>query len=147
MDANANRSRNLAASGGHFQRVTRIVKVQNLVAIAPLTFSPTPLIVTWPNHGVVLWILAAPAAGSTADDWYGGLSSLGLRINVQGQSEFVTNGQSADFVQFGSIMPSAGFRFPVNVEVYQNDSWQVYIRNTNATDTFTPDVAFGLAEA
>lgn len=139
--------RDLAASGGHFSRVTRVVKVQNLVPITGPTLSPTPLVVTWPNHGVVLWLLAAPAGVSSTDDWYGALSSLGLRINVQGQSEFVTNGQAADYVQFGSIMPSAGFRFPINVEVFQNDTWQVYVRNINTENAYTPDVAFGLAEA
>jgi hypothetical protein len=136
----------LGAKGSNYSRVTRIVHVQNLVSLPAATTSPSPLPVYWPSPGVVLWLLASPAAVSTADAWYGALSSLGFRLNVLGQSEFVTNGQSADFVQFGSIMPSSGFRFPINVEVHQNDTWQVYIRNIHASLAFTPDVAFGLAE-
>jgi hypothetical protein len=136
----------LGAKGSNFSRVTRVVHVQNLVSIPASTLNPQPLPVYWPSNGVVLWLLASPAGVSSADAWYGGLSSLGFRLNVLGQSEFVTNGQSADYVQFGSIMPSSGFRFPVNVEVKQNDTWQIYIRNTNSGNAYTPDVAFGLAE-
>jgi hypothetical protein len=136
----------LGAKGSNFSRVTRVVKVQNLVSVPANTTNPQPLPVYWPSPGVVLWLLAAPAAVSSADAWYGALSSLGFRLNVLGQSEFVTNGQSADFVQFGSIMPTSGFRFPINVEVKQNDTWQVYIRNLNGSNAYTPDVAFGLAE-
>lgn len=135
----------LGAKGSNYSRVTRIVHVQALAPIPAGTVQPTPLPVYWPNNGVVLWLLAAPANVATQDAWYGSLSSLGLRILVQGQSEFVTNGQSADYVQFGSIMPTAGFRFPVNISVMQNDTWQIYIRNTGGA-VYTPDVAFGLAE-
>lgn len=136
----------LGKKGLDFSRVTRVVVVQNLVAIPQSTTSPSPLPVTFPSPGVVLWLLAAPANASSADQYYGALSSLGLRINVQGKSEFITNGQSADYSQFSALMPSAGFRFPVNIEVQQNDTWQVYIRNTNSGNSYTPSVAFGLAE-
>ncbi len=136
----------LGAAGSHFSRVTRVVHVQGLASVPAATPSPAALPVTWPNSGVVLWILAAPANVSTADSWYAAMSSLGFRLNVQGQSEFVTNGAAADYVQFGSIMPSSGFRFPINLEVKQNDIWQVYIRNTHPSNAYTPDVAFGFAE-
>jgi hypothetical protein len=134
------------ARGGNL-RVTRVVHVQNLVSIPQSTTSPsTGYPVYWPSPGTVLWIVASVAAVSSADLYYGGLSSLGLRINILGMMEFITNGQSADFVQFASLMPSAGFRFPVSVNVKQNDTWTVYIRNLNASNAFTPDVAFGLSE-
>lgn len=135
-----------AARGGNL-RVTRVVHVQNLVSIPASTTSPsTGYPVYWPSPGTVLWIVASVAAASSADTYYGGISSLGLRINILGMMEFVTNGQSADFVQFASLMPSAGFRFPVSVNVKQNDTWTVYIRNLNSGNAYTPDVAFGLSE-
>lgn len=143
----AQRDRNRSARGTEkFQRVTRIVKVQNLSAIPGPTASPQSLPVYWPSPGVVLWVVAAPSTVSTTDAYYAALTSLGLRIAIQGTTEFVTNGQSADYVQFSSIMPTAGFRFPINVEVKQNDTWLVYIRNLHASNSYTPDVAFGLAE-
>lgn len=136
----------LGKKGLDFSRVTRVVVVQNLVQVPANTTSPTPLPVKFTTPGVVLWLLAAPANASSADQYYGALTSLGLRINVQGRSEFITNGESADYSQFSALMPSAGFRFPVNIEVLQNDTWQVYIRNTNTGNAYTPSVAFGLAE-
>jgi hypothetical protein len=128
-------------------RVTRVVHVQNLVSIPANTTSPTTgFPVYWPSTGTVLWIVASVAAASSADQYYGGISSLGLRINILGMSEFITSGQAADYVQFSSLMPSSGFRFPINVNVVQNDTWTIYVRNLNGANAYTPDVAFGLSE-
>lgn len=127
-------------------RATAIIKVQGLTSVAGNTTSPSPLRLDWPISGCVLWIVGSPAAATSNDNYMAGLSSLGFRIQIQGRTEFITTGTGADYLQFSSAFPSAGFRMPVGVEVRQTEAWFVFIRNLHSSTAFTPDLAFGVAE-
>ncbi len=128
-------------------RATAIIKVQGLGSVAANTPSPSSgLRVDWPIDGCVLWVVGSVAAATSNDNYVAGLSSLGFRIQVRGQTELVTSGNGADYIQFSSAFPTAGFRMPLGIKVKQTEAWFVYIRNLHTGSAFTPDLAFGVAE-
>lgn len=128
-------------------RATAIIKVSGLASVPGPTTSPSSgLRVDWPITGCVLWIVGSVSGATSNDNYIAGLSSLGFRIQVRGQTEIITSGNGADYVQFSSAFPSAGFRMPVGIKVKQTEAWFVFIRNTHSATAFTPDLAFGVAE-
>ncbi len=128
-------------------RATAIIKVQGLASIAAATTSPSAgLRVDWPIDGCVLWVVGSVTGATSNDNYMAGLSSLGFRIQVRGQTEIITSGNGADYIQFSSAFPTAGFRMPLGIKVKQTEAWFVYIRNMHASVAFTPDIAFGVAE-
>jgi hypothetical protein len=127
-------------------RATAVIKVSGLASVAAATTSPASgLRVDWPISGCVLWIVGS-SSGTSNDNYVAGMASLGFRIQVRGQTELITSGNGADYIQFASAFPSAGFRMPVGIRVKQTEAWFVYIRNTHASVAFTPDLAFGVCE-
>lgn len=129
-------------------RATAIIKVNGLTSVPGPTTSPsTGLRVDWPASGCVIWIVGSVSGATSNDNYVAGMSSLGFRIQIQGRTEVITSGiNGADYLQFSSAFPSAGFRMPVGIKVKSSDAWFVYIRNTHSATAFTPDIAFGLAE-
>jgi len=128
-------------------RATAIIKPQGLSSVAGNTPSPSSgFRIDWPITGCVLWVVGSPAGATSNDNFMAGLSSLGFRIQVRGQTELVTSGQGADYVQFSSAFPSAGFRMPIGIKVKQSEAWFIFIRNMHSSTAFTPDIAFGVAE-
>jgi len=128
-------------------RATAIIKVQGLTSVPAATTSPsTGLRLDWPISGCVLWVVGSVAAATSNDNFMAGISSLGFRIQVRGQTELITTGNGADYLQFSSAFPSQGFRMPLGIPVKQTEAWFIYIRNLSAGTAFTPDLAFGVAE-
>ncbi len=128
-------------------RATAIIKVQGLSSIPANTTSPSSgLRLDWPITGCVLWVVGGVTAATSNDNYVAGLSSLGFRIQMRGQTEIITTGNGADYLQFASAFPSAGFRMPLGIPVKQTEAWFIYIRNMSAGSAFTPDLAFGVAE-
>jgi hypothetical protein len=128
-------------------RATAIIKVQGLSSVAGPTLSPgSGLRVDWPITGCVLWVVGSVAGATSNDNYMAGMSSLGFRIQALGRTELITSGIGADYLQFSSAFPSAGFRLPLGIRVAQSEAWFVFIRNLHASTAFTPDLAFGVAE-
>lgn len=128
-------------------RATAIIKPQGLASVIGPTASPSaPYRVDWPISGCVLWIVGCVASATSNDLYMAGMSNLGFRIQIMGRTEIVTSGNGADYVQFASAFPSAGFRMPLGIKVRQTEAWFVYVRNLHASQAFTPDIAFGVAE-
>lgn len=129
------------------QRVNRIVKVPNLSSIPGATPNPgSGTRMEWPTAATVLWMMGSVVAATSMDNYRAGMTSLGFKVNRLSLSELVTSSGGADFVQFDTIFPSSGFRFPVNLKVAQGEAWIFFIRNMSAATAFYPDIAFGVAE-
>jgi len=128
-------------------RATAIIKPQGLASVPGPTISPTaPYRIDWPISGCVLWVVGGVASATSNDLYVAGMCTLGFRIQVKGMTEIVTSGNGADYIQFISAFPSAGFRMPLGIPVKQTEAWFVYVRNLHGSQAFTPDIAFGVAE-
>lgn len=128
-------------------RPTRIIKPVGIVTSIPAnTTSPSGLRIDWPTGGIVLWVVGSCAVATSADNYRAGMTALGFRIQPKGIREVITDGQTGQFLQFDAAFPSAGFRFPLNIKVAQNDAWMVYVRNLSTGTAFTPELAFAIAE-
>lgn len=128
-------------------RATAIIKPQGLSSVAGPTISPSaPYRIDWPISGCVLWVVGAVASATSDNLFVVGMSNLGFRIQVKGMTEIITSGNGADYIQFATAFPSAGFRMPLGIPVKQTEAWFVYVRNNHASQAFTPDIAFGVAE-
>ncbi len=128
-------------------RATALIKVQGLASVPGPTTSPSSnLRLDWPVTGTVLWIVGSVTGATTNDVFVSGMSSLGFRIQINGRQELITTGMGADYLQFSSAFPSAGFRMPIGVKVRQTEAWFIYIRNMHASVAYTPDLCFGVAE-
>lgn len=128
-------------------RATAIVKPQGLSSVAGPSLSPvSPFRIDWPVSGCVLWVVGGVASATTQDLLAAGLCNLGFRLQINGKTEIITSGNGAEYLQFASAFPSAGFRMPLGIRVRQTEAWFVYIRNLHASQAFTPDIAFGVAE-
>jgi len=128
-------------------RATAIIKPQGLTSVAANTTSPSVNFrVDWPITGCVLWMVGSVKGATSNDNYVAGMSSLGVRIQVRGQTELITTGSGADYMQFSSAFPAVGFRMPIGIKVKQTEAWFVYFINVHASLAFTPDVEFGVAE-
>lgn len=128
-------------------RPNRLITVGNTVSVAGPTLTPSSgLRVDWPADGVVLWCAGSVQGITTQDNFWSGMSSLGFRIQRKGVSEFVSNGSAADYAQFSTVFPTAGFRLPMNVPIKASEPWFVFFRNVHATAAFTPNFVFAVAE-
>jgi hypothetical protein len=126
-------------------RPTRIIKPQGINTLVTHATTTSGLRLEFKEEGIVLFAVGCVVGVSTNDLFQGGMSSLGFRIFRQGIQELITDGESAAFLQFASAFPTAGFRFPLGLEVKENDTWLVFIRNLHAATDFTPDFGVGLA--
>lgn len=128
-------------------RATAIVKPQGLTGVAPATTSPSSgLRLDWPIDGCVLWVVGGISGATSNDNERAGLSSVGFRIQVRGQTELITTGNGADYLKMSAAFPTQGFRMPIGIRVRQTEAWFIYFINVHASNTYTPEIAFGVAE-
>jgi len=128
-------------------RPNRIITVGSTTSVAANTTSPsTGLRVDWPSDGIVLYAMGTVQGVSTNDALQSGLSSLGFNLELAGVESLVSNGLSKDYVQFSTVFPTSGFRFPLGIRVKQTEAWFVFFRNVHSATAFTPNFAFGFHE-
>ncbi len=92
-----------------------------------------------PNSGRLIAWCGGAVGVATADLVASGLSSLGVKMNANGQSDFITTGAGADYGMFGVLFPK-GWE-PINVPVDQKDVFIFDFKNFGAA-AFTPALHF-----
>jgi hypothetical protein len=126
-------------------RPTRVLKPQGVNTAIANSTTTSGLRLEFKERGCVLFAIGSVVGVSSNDARASGMCSLGFRIFRQGIEELITDGETAAFLQFDSAFPTAGFRFPLGLDVKENETWLIFFRNLHTGTTFTPDFGVGFA--
>lgn len=119
----------------------RAIRVPGLVSIAGAT-TGQPVTYDWTFPGTVVGIRAGALGVDTADLVAGGLSCLGLKLEVGGGNQQVFgNGQTGDFIPVGMLLSP---EFPANFQrtVQRSEAWTITFKNYSAAQAYTPELVF-----
>lgn len=127
-------------------KADKVYKPEGLTTIPPLT-TAAPFKLEWGVDCDVLgmYLLGCDPSGalSTPNE---ASSRLALQLDIQGRKNFITDGISSVFLNFGALCHFGSPWFPTRLKAKAGDTWLFTVKNLDNTYTLLPEICLAVRQ-